>query len=317
MSVALKVHPLHLFSLADLAGTTSSAYALALDKYYAGLSPHITYFPFNDSVMGSHHDPVASSLDSVRSESTPNNQSSSEQPHHRNRHHVHCYSAVFGDGGLLENSAIIPMLLRKRKRILSFINSIVPLSMDFDVHHDLHPAEDEVASFLTSLFGISSYAASTTKQHTGKPHSSQQRQERKEETLHNMYPHNCVFPSECFASLITQLQQCKQAGLPPVARCNLPVQSNSYFGVEGGWNVDLCVVYLDQSDIFLQSLPEKTRLELDKGEDGPFAHFPNYLTVSQQKHALIRLSPVQVGELSGERVCRWDHPCVKHYFAAG
>merc|ERR1712194_291360 len=86
------------------------------------------------------------------------------------------------------------------------------------------------------------------------------------------------------------MRRLKKAGKPAVAESAHMVQPNAWWGIQGGYEVKLLIVYLDQSTKFEAALPEETRQALgpadpaNRTEDtsGEFANYPNYPTTGQQ-----------------------------------
>lgn len=97
----------------------------------------------------------------------------------------------------------------------------------------------------------------------------------------DLYAFNVVFPAEELAPYLCELQKLKAAGKPAVLQKTFQVQSNSWWGIVGGYEVDTLLVYNTECREFEDLLPEDTRAELAKGSDGDFANFPHYKTLGQ------------------------------------
>ena len=179
---------------------------------------------------------------------------------------------TFGDGGNIENYGLIPLLLRGINRIVVFVNSETKLGLDYDPSQP--PGKDVVDAFLPPLFGFPN----------------------------QINPNNTVFTQQAWQNLITALQTQKQQGLPLVTIQTHTVQANAWWGLPGGWDVDICWVYNDRVASWEQQLPDHLQEQIKLGNDflpvGPFRHFPNYLTVDEDLLDLVKLTPAQVNLLA-------------------
>ncbi len=178
-------------------------------------------------------------------------------------------SFAFGDGGSLENLAVIPLLLRGVERLVVFINTERRLDLDYDPSNpdenppSIHSLDGGVAPF----FGIAPTDRS-------QPPT----------------PNNQVFRKEDFSRVVRALQQAKGTADNPrevIAVTKLEVQGNQWWGLEGGWEAEVCWVYLDrvaewesQLDGELRGLVDAANLAGPK-DKAPFWGFPNYKTMFQ------------------------------------
>merc|ERR1711920_57642 len=64
------------------------------------------------------------------------------------------------------------------------------------------------------------------------------------------YLRNQVFPKENFAPFMCALQKLKKAGLPTVHRSTQKVMANSWWGIKGGYELDLIITYAEKSEVF-------------------------------------------------------------------
>lgn len=112
--------PVRPFTLADASGTSSSAYARALDDLDPTLSPHANYWP----VAGGYGKPAQ--------------------------------SFAFGDGGNLENYGLIALLLREVPRIVVFVNTDTKLNIGYSPADPATnpPSIDDIDEYLPPLFGV-------------------------------------------------------------------------------------------------------------------------------------------------------------------
>merc|ERR1712072_723739 len=62
---------------------------------------------------------------------------------------------------------------------------------------------------------------------------------------------------------------------------DLQVVENTWWGIAGGHNIDLVVVYNAACQDFIDVLPSETQEELAKGSAGDFARYPYYRTEVQ------------------------------------
>ncbi|MBN1207257.1 MAG: hypothetical protein JXB05_20395 [Myxococcaceae bacterium] len=180
----------------------------------------------------------------------------------------------FGDGGNLENYGLIPLLLRGVKKIILFVNTEVPLSTSYDPSSGTATSAD-VDPNLPPLFGIP-----VTK--GGTPAAV----------------NNQVFPSSDYATLIKALQGMKTAGNAMVQPMTHQLQANTAWGLPGGGSVDVLYVYLDQVESWKKQISSlDVKLQLDLGDVGDFAHFPNYKTIDENK-----LPPWSLTQLTARQV---------------
>jgi hypothetical protein len=68
------------------------------------------------------------------------------------------------------------------------------------------------------------------------------------------------------------------AGTTPVVKLELPVLTNRWLGVEGGWTVTLICIMNSRVDAWEQQLPADTKQRLDRERNSAFSSlykFPN------------------------------------------
>ncbi|MCB1020095.1 MAG: patatin-like phospholipase family protein [Acidobacteria bacterium] len=200
-------------------------------------------------------------------------------------HSPEAQTFTFGDGGSLENFGVIPLLLRGVKRMVVFVNAERRLSMDYDPGEKApwtQPSIQELDGNLSTLFGIL-------------PSDRQQ----------PPTPNNQVFRTEDFRGVVRALQAAQRAGGPAIVRTRLEVQPNDWWGLDGGWNADICWVYLERVDEFDSKLaPEVTQLveagrSAARNEKTPYWGFPNYRTMFQGgKMEILAMSPGEANLLA-------------------
>lgn len=185
----------------------------------------------------------------------------------------HTVNDLFTDGGDVDTHALLGMLRRRIPAIVIFLNTIWPLDPNYD--HGVWPEEGQLDPALAPLFGQPSA----------------------------QWSNNHVFPRSAFREVVDAWQQAQRQGRPLVASTRLPVLSNPWWGIAGGWEVSVCWVYNDRAVDWESALPSETRSLLAAPEtDSLVARFPHYRTIGQNPGALTRLTPVQanlLAELSG------------------
>ena len=181
----------------------------------------------------------------------------------------HTVNDLFTDGGDVDTHAVLGMLRRRIPAIVMFLNSIWPLGLDYD--HAVWPEPGEIDPALPPLFGQPSAR----------------------------WPHNHVFPRSAYRELVDAWQRAKSAGRPLVASARLPVLTNRWWGIEGGWDVSVCWVYNGLARDWEARLPTAVRQLLAADEaDSLVARFPHYRTVGQNPGSLTRLTPLQANLLA-------------------
>jgi len=207
---------------------------------------------------------------------------------------------TLGDGGNIENSGLLALLQRGAKKAAMWVSTYIPLStaIDFckpisnvnldDVFAGKGPDKGgyAVAPMVSDKFG---YAF---------------------EDAGDYYTHNHVFPKEDLAPLLCELQKLSNAGKPTVVRKSYKVQPNAWWGIKGGYTVDLVISYLAQCKTFEAELPSETRDALGPEDtadrtwktSAEFARFPDYKTTKQteQLSEIIRLTNSEVNLLAAQ-----------------
>lgn len=227
------------FALSDIAGTSSSAYVDVLITRYS------SYFPWVENL-----DPTYSYWP-VLNAGTPKNTAT---PY------------LFGDGGIMENTAIMAMLRRGVPNILSVL--VCNQAMHIDSQGVI-----VVDDMLPPLFGYLPYHASDDLGKNGyKPLSSDPT---------SLVRYNQVFDSAAFLPLITQLWQAASSGGSAIYKqTGLVVRANPRFGIAGGNSVNVLWLYNNLVSSWYSQLPFQVRFEMDI-DPLRFWNFPNYDTVTQ------------------------------------
>ena len=121
---------------------------------------------------------------------------------------------------------------------------------------------------------------------------------------------NQVFTQEDFIPVASALQAAKRAGGAALTNAELQVQENAWWGVEGGWKVQVLWYYLDRVPVWESQLGQPIRKAIRKGNrrwplfgHGPFKAFPHYATMGENLLDLVELTPEQVNLLAD--LCCW------------
>jgi len=125
-----------------------------------------------------------------------------------------------------------------------------------------------------------------------------------EEALNYLGTHhasNKVFNIYELRPLLSALQDLFKEGKPLCHQSSHTVLENAFWGIEGGWTVDILWCYLEDSAQFRELVPKDVQRELARGDRGEFYRFPNYLTFGQQSGKIqveIALSRRQINLLA-------------------
>ena len=188
-------------------------------------------------------------------------------------------SEVFamGDGGVLENYGLLSLLRRKVGRVVVFINTATPIDLEY-VPDEKVPTADEIDAFLPPLFGF------------------------KISSLGVAMQNNTVFNGDDWAPLIQGLQAARKAGRSVVHRMTHQVRENTFWGIEGGWSVEILWCYLSRIPQWEGRLPGPVSDAIDRGHHrifkGDYAHFPHYKTDGQNTIGDVHLTDGQARLLS-------------------
>lgn len=185
---------------------------------------------------------------------------------------------ALGDGGILENYGIIPLLLRGVERIVVFVNTGTPL------HPKFHGTETSqwsgIDNYLPALFGY-------VEQGTGI-------------ALQN----NHVFKQSEFQGVVDQLVAARKAGSGLVADATLTVVDNPWWGLKGGHTVEVVWVYNDRVSDWEHLVHGEVLEAIKQGRasnfwsHGPLEKFPNYDTMGENALELVELTNVQINALA-------------------
>lgn len=182
-----------------------------------------------------------------------------------------------GDGGNIEDTGVLAALQRGATKIAALINSDVGLKtrVNYCAAGPAYEPKGEITNQLAQLFGF-----------------------LKSSTAYEYLTNNQVFASSEFYPLLCQLAGLKNTGKPLVARRNLIVQANPWWGLRGGYTVDVVFYVLETSYDFVDALPRDTRDALSSGPIGGLERFPLYKTVFQNFPDLTSYTARQINLLS-------------------
>ena len=227
------------FALSDIAGTSSSVYVDVLITRYSSwcqwvenLDPTYNYWP-------------------VVNAGTPKNTAT---PY------------LFGDGGIMENTAIMAMLRRGVPNILSALRCNEAMYVD-------SKGVIVVDAMLPPFFGYLPHHASDDSSKNGyKPLSSDPT---------SLVRYNQVFDAAAFLPLITQLWQAASSGGSAIDKqTGLVVRPNPRFGIAGDNTINVLWLYNNPVSMGYSKLPFQVRFEMDI-DPLRFWNFPNYDTVTE------------------------------------
>lgn len=109
------------------------------------------------------------------------------------------------------------------------------------------------------------------------------------------YPRNQVFAEDRYEPLVSALLDKKTNNKTVIHRDTYTVMDNVFYGIEGGWEVEVLWVYNERVNDWEQSLPPNIRGMIGRGSLG---NFPHYRTFFQNPPAVIDLSAKQVSMLA-------------------
>jgi hypothetical protein len=188
----------------------------------------------------------------------------------------------YGDGGELDNSGLLALLQRGARRVVWIASAYRELSTDYD-YAGATPAtfDPEAAKVVEQLYVNFGYPTNSLGYH---------------------YTHNQVFRKDRLLDVIRALVAMRDDGKPAVCRFNCEVLPNTWWGISGGFEVDVLLIYLDSASNFEAALPDDTKAELAKKSDGDFANFPIYSTVGNNGSSIneLGLTACQVNLLAAQ-----------------
>lgn len=174
------------------------------------------------------------------------------------------YEFEFADGGICENSGLHPLLARRTRKVVQVVASDKGLATSIDWCKDrseeewqeIHGTCADSACLVSSMFGYKARAFLNNK------------------------VRNKVFPTERAQPFFCRLQNLKKAGKPAVFTETFPVLENQWYGIEGGYDVEVLWVILEKSSEFEEKLPSSTQEVLKSNED--YKNHPYYHVYSEE-----------------------------------
>jgi hypothetical protein len=186
-----------------------------------------------------------------------------------------------GDGGLIDNYGLLPLLQRGIETAIVLINTVQPLDLDYAPGQGSY--DKRIDNYLPPLFGVC------------------------EDSEGLQLARNQVFPSEELGELVAALQTAKRAGGPLVVVREHQLLDNPWWRIHGGRKLKVAWVYLDRVPRFESLLPRDTARAIRSGNRrpqlGPCQGFPNYDTIDEKFLELVQLTPYQVRLLT--QLCSW------------
>lgn len=184
---------------------------------------------------------------------------------------------ALGDGGILENYGIIPLILRGVERIVVFVNTGTRLKPTFEKSRSTQ--WKGIDDYLPALFGYRVVDTGTALQN------------------------NHVFEQGEFQAVVDGLTKARAAGEGVLTRSVLTTVDNSWWGVTAGQKVDVTWVYNDRVTAWEQQLHDEVHEAVRKGNSDAFLHgplelFPNYKTAGENTLDIVELTNVQVNALA-------------------
>ena len=128
---------------------------------------------------------------------------------------------------------------------------------------------------------------------------------------------NQVFEKDKLLPFMRKVVALKEAGKPAVVKEELTVQTNTWWGIQGGNQLEFIIFYLETSTDFESALPEATQQNIKEGAKGEFKGYPIYSTTGQNANDPLGLTPSQVNLLAaqGEYSVRQNHQMIEDFLS--
>jgi hypothetical protein len=159
----------------------------------------------------------------------------------------------FTDGGNLENFGLITLLQRGVEKIVVFVNTNVPITVDLTPSPNCPPLPSQIDSDIFPLFGYK----------TG--------------NLIN----NQVFKKEDFNKVYNGLSNAKKAGKTVMVNTTLTTVNNDWWGIKPGHTVEILWVYNETVPEWQNQLSAPVLNEICQGPAGKFPDFPLYKLIGE------------------------------------
>lgn len=154
----------------------------------------------------------------------------------------------FTDGGNLENYGLVTLLQRNVKKIVVFMNTNTPITVDLTPSSTCPPLANQIDSDLYPLFG---YKQGNQTQ-------------------------NQVFAKKDFDKVYEGLSNAKKEGKTVMTKTKLVTVENDWWGIPKGQNVEILWVYNESVPEWQNQLPDSVLNEICLGPQGAFLDFPLY-----------------------------------------
>ena len=180
------------------------------------------------------------------------------------------------DGGILENYGLLAMMQRGVKRAVVFINTNTVL--DPDIEPDQAPKPGQIDVSFPPLFGY------------------------EHRSLGRALQNNTVFSPAEYAAVVSQLRAAHRTGRPLIAVQEHQVLRNDWWGIAGGWRMQIMWVYLGRVPQWEAQLDASVQEAIKNGnrkiKTGPCQHFPNYKTAAENGLHITEQTPYQARLMS-------------------
>jgi hypothetical protein len=186
-----------------------------------------------------------------------------------------------GDGGHLDNIGIMPLLARKVKNILVFVNT------QASFHSGDNVFETSIYDNITSFFNLD--------------------REGPFKKVFEGKPHNVIFNQGAYTRLLAGLNKQQSTGGPLIYCEKYDIRENKRYNIsyDADYKPAICWVYLDRSKKWLEDIKNNVNINMEmvNGIDkhkGEFKHFPHYWTFFNNipRITLIDMSHKQVNLLA-------------------
>jgi len=173
----------------------------------------------------------------------------------------------FADGGGLENLGIMPLLKRGVKKIIIFSNCETPLTGS-DENTDPPQITDSIPALFRPL---------------------------KDNYGQKNFAYNVVFDKQIdkYNTLVKVLLQKIKDGVPPIHVDTYKVTQQDFYGIKGGYEVEIMWVYNSPCTKWYAQLQAPVQ-DFMKDKKNHLTNFPHYKTFLQNPPEIIDLTPEQV-----------------------
>eukprot|EP00439_Symbiodinium_sp_Y106_P022043 s2367_g2.t1 len=204
----------------------------------------------------------------------------------------------FGDGGGVDNSGMLALLQRGARKALWICSSFNALAANYDWKSATQATFDPIAAgVVDQVYTLFGYV-------------------NKEDTT-EFLTNNQVFEKDKLLPFMRKVVALKEAGKPAVVKEELTVQTNTWWGIQGGNQLEFIIFYLETSTDFESALPEATQQNIKEGAKGEFKGYPIYSTTGQNANDPLGLTPSQVNLLAaqGEYSVRQNHQMMEDFLS--